>query len=209
VCAFSFFPPFFFVSCRLCDSLRGSGMKRNWLSLSKAFLRDLQRPVYTLVSVLSLCPSFACFPSFIGFTQPRLFSPREADELRSNGHRCPPLPSVTFALERFSHWPFHVRLRSNPLITGETNMSMPHRGGKVAMAVALSTELPADGIEHLIVADIAPSNAALSTEFQAYVEAMNKIEQSKVSSRREAQDILASYEPVSRHRQQTPSVSGI
>jgi len=63
------------------------------------------------------------------------------------------------------------------------------------MAVALSAELPADTIEHLIVADIAPSNAALSTEFQAYIDAMNKIEQSEVSSRREAQDILASYEP--------------
>jgi hypothetical protein len=78
---------------------------------------------------------------------------------------------------------------------------MPYRGGKVAMAVALSTELPDDAIEHLIVADIAPSNATLSTQFQGYIEAMNKIEQSKVSSRREAQDILAPYESVSRHQQ--------
>jgi hypothetical protein len=75
---------------------------------------------------------------------------------------------------------------------------MLHRGGKVAMAVALSAELPADAIEHLIVADIAPSNTALSTEFQGYVEGMKKIECSEVSSRREAQDILASYESVSR-----------
>lgn len=75
---------------------------------------------------------------------------------------------------------------------------MLHRGGKVAMAVALSTELPADTIEHLIVADIAPSNAELSTQFQGYIDAMNKVGQSKVSSRREAQDILAPYEPVSR-----------
>jgi hypothetical protein len=29
-------------------------MKRNWLSLSKAFHRDLQRPVYTLVRVALL-----------------------------------------------------------------------------------------------------------------------------------------------------------
>jgi pimeloyl-ACP methyl ester carboxylesterase len=72
------------------------------------------------------------------------------------------------------------------------------RGGKVAMTVALSPGLPADAIENLIVADIAPSNAMLSTEFQGYVEAMNKIEQSKVNSRREAQDILAPYEPVRR-----------
>ena len=76
---------------------------------------------------------------------------------------------------------------------------MLQRGGKVAMAVALSAELPADAIEHLIMADIAPSNAALSTEFQSYIEAMKKIERSGVSSRREAQDILAPYESVS-HR---------
>jgi hypothetical protein len=67
------------------------------------------------------------------------------------------------------------------------------------MAVALSAELPADAIEHLIVVDITPSNAALSTDFQGYVEAMKKIERSEVSSRRDAQDILAPYESVSRH----------
>jgi len=64
------------------------------------------------------------------------------------------------------------------------------------MAVALSPELPADAIEHLIVADIAPSSASLSTEFQGYIDAMNKIEQSNVKSRREAHDILLPYEPV-------------
>ena len=64
------------------------------------------------------------------------------------------------------------------------------------MAVALSPALPAGAVEHLIVADIAPSTAFLSPEFQGYIEAMNKIEKSRVSSRREAQDILAPYEPV-------------
>ena len=65
------------------------------------------------------------------------------------------------------------------------------------MTVALSPVLPADTIQNLIVADIAPSNASqVSPEFQRYIEAMNKIEQSRVSSRREAQDILAPYEPV-------------
>ena len=66
------------------------------------------------------------------------------------------------------------------------------------MTVALSPVLPAGTIEHLIVADITPSSASIiSSEFQSYIEAMNKIEKSKVSSRREAQDILAPYEPVS------------
>jgi len=86
---------------------------------------------------------------------------------------------------------------SNSLSENKSKVSNLHRGGKVAMAVALSTGLPADAIEHLIVADIAPSNAALSTEFQGYVEAMKKIERSEVSSRREAQDLLALYESVS------------
>ena len=76
------------------------------------------------------------------------------------------------------------------------------------MAVALSAELPDDAIEHLIVADIAPSSASLSTEFQGYVEAMNKIEQSKVNSRREAQDILEPYEHVS-HQHRATFISGI
>jgi hypothetical protein len=47
------------------SSQYGSGMKRNWSSLSKAFLRDLQRPVYALVGImfLSLCRAYKCFPS--------------------------------------------------------------------------------------------------------------------------------------------------
>ena len=65
------------------------------------------------------------------------------------------------------------------------------------MAVALSPVLPAGAVEHLIVADIAPSSTVLSPEFQSYIEAMSKIEKSRVSSRQEAQDILASFEPVS------------
>ncbi|KAI0688418.1 alpha/beta-hydrolase [Cytidiella melzeri] len=67
-------------------------------------------------------------------------------------------------------------------------------GGKVAMSVALDSELPHDLLAHLLVADIAPSKGALSPEFQRYVEAMKKIEDSKVSTRKEAQDIMTPYE---------------
>jgi hypothetical protein len=70
------------------------------------------------------------------------------------------------------------------------------RGGKVAMAVALSPDLPSGLLHDLIVADIAPSRASLSSEFQGYVKAMNEIEAAKVSTRPEAQDILKRYEPV-------------
>lgn len=65
------------------------------------------------------------------------------------------------------------------------------------MSVALSPELPKGLLTHLIVADIAPSKGALSPEFQSYVEAMKKIEESHVTTRQEAQKILAPYEPVS------------
>lgn len=64
------------------------------------------------------------------------------------------------------------------------------------MSVALNPELPSNLLKHLIVADIAPSRGAMSSEFQGYVEAMKKIEQSQVTSRQEAQKILAPYESV-------------
>ena len=64
------------------------------------------------------------------------------------------------------------------------------------MTVTLSPDLPEGLISHLIVADIAPSRGALSPEFQGYVEAMKKIEDSHVTSRQEAQHILTPYEPV-------------
>ncbi|KAI0247030.1 Alpha/Beta hydrolase protein [Lactifluus subvellereus] len=133
-------------------------MKRNWLSLSKAFLRDLQRPVYAL-------------------------------DLRNHGSspHAKPMNYEAMATDILHFLQSHSL--SNVSLLGHS------MGGKVAMAVVLSPELPADAIEHLIVADITPSSVALSTEFQGYIEAMNKIEQSGVNSRREAQDILASYEP--------------
>ena len=65
------------------------------------------------------------------------------------------------------------------------------------MAVALSLDLPQSLLSNLIVADMAPSRGPLSPEFRSYIEAMKKIEDSKVTSRREAQQILSSYEPVS------------
>lgn len=63
------------------------------------------------------------------------------------------------------------------------------------MSVALSPECPRD-LRHLVVADIAPAKGALSREFSGYVEALKKIEASRVTSRREAQDILLPYEQV-------------
>jgi hypothetical protein len=64
------------------------------------------------------------------------------------------------------------------------------------MSVALDPDLPYDLLSHLIIADIAPSTGALSAEFTGYIEAMKKIEDSGVTTRKEAQDILTPYESV-------------
>jgi hypothetical protein len=79
-------------------------------------------------------------------------------------------------------------------------MRIVSRGGKVAMAFALNLDLPRDMLSNLIVVDIAPSKGELSSEFTGYVEGMKKIEASKVSSRKEAQDILTEYEKVRSYR---------
>ena len=65
------------------------------------------------------------------------------------------------------------------------------------MAVALSPELPLHALSNLILVDIAPSRAsALSDEFAGYFEGMQKIEDSQVTTRQDAQNILAQYEKV-------------
>jgi hypothetical protein len=72
----------------------------------------------------------------------------------------------------------------------------PTRGGKVAMTVALDSSLPESTLSKLIVVDIAPSKGTLSNEFREYVSAMKKIEAAKVSSRKEALEILQEFEKV-------------
>jgi len=62
------------------------------------------------------------------------------------------------------------------------------------MTVALNPDTPQDLLSHLIVADIAPSKGALSREFDGYIQALKKIHESRVQSRREAQKILEPYE---------------
>lgn len=64
------------------------------------------------------------------------------------------------------------------------------------MSFALNPDLPQNLLSNLIVADIAPSRGDLSPEFMGYVDGMRKIESSKVSSRKEAQEILSEYEKV-------------
>ncbi|KAL4248699.1 AB hydrolase superfamily protein [Abortiporus biennis] len=118
------------------------GTKRNWQSLSKAFVRDLNRPIYAL-------------------------------DLRNHGSspHAEPMNYSSMA-EDVLEWCWKMSL---------TNISLlgHSMGGKVAMAVALSPDMPEDLLSHLIVADIAPSRGTLSPEFQG----------------KEAQHILSEYEP--------------
>jgi hypothetical protein len=64
------------------------------------------------------------------------------------------------------------------------------------MTFALSPELPPDMLANLIVADMTPAKGDLSSEFRGYIEGMKKIEESKVLTRNDAQNIIAQYEKV-------------
>jgi hypothetical protein len=64
------------------------------------------------------------------------------------------------------------------------------------MSVALDPSLPASTLEKLIVVDIAPTNGEISNEFKGYISAMQKIEAAKLSSRKQALEILNEYETV-------------
>jgi hypothetical protein len=68
-----------------------------------------------------------------------------------------------------------------------------HRGGKVAMAQALSEP---DSISKLIVIDITPARAGISSDFVKYVDAMREVQNANVSSKKEGDKILQPYEEV-------------
>ncbi|KAJ7893442.1 alpha/beta-hydrolase [Mycena olivaceomarginata] len=67
-------------------------------------------------------------------------------------------------------------------------------GGKVAMTVALDSSLPESALSNLVVVDIAPARGTLSQEFRDYIAAMKRIEAAKISTRKEALEILNEYE---------------
>lgn len=68
------------------------------------------------------------------------------------------------------------------------------------MAAALSPDLPPDTLSKLIVVDISPARGPMSDEFRTYLRAMKEIEHKRVKSRKEADDVLQAYEPVSSFR---------
>ncbi|KAG6909299.1 hypothetical protein DXG01_001243 [Tephrocybe rancida] len=73
-------------------------------------------------------------------------------------------------------------------------------GGKAAMSAALHPSLsePANArvLSKLIVVDVAPTRMKLSPEFKGYIEAMQKVENLKLRTRKEALVALEDYEPL-------------
>jgi hypothetical protein len=67
------------------------------------------------------------------------------------------------------------------------------------MSVALHPSLEAHNshlLSNLIIADVSPTRAELSGEFKEYIKAMKEIEAKKLTTRKEALDVLQTYESV-------------
>lgn len=73
------------------------------------------------------------------------------------------------------------------------------RGGKVAMALALSnSQKPTTPLSHLVVVDIAPVNDALSPDFVRYITAMESVNDMPhtIKTHDDADKVLKGYEEV-------------
>lgn len=68
-------------------------------------------------------------------------------------------------------------------------------GGKAVQSMALSKSLPSEYLHSLISIDMTPARGPLSNEFAQYVDAMVKFEESKSTSRQDADAILQQIEP--------------
>ncbi|KAF5368895.1 hypothetical protein D9758_002971 [Tetrapyrgos nigripes] len=133
------------------------GSKQNWSSLSKAFSKDLNKPVYAL-------------------------------DLRNHGRSPHALP-MTYSQMAADVLHF---IQKNDLT--EISLLGHSMGGKVVMSLALNPNLPSSILSNLIVADIAPSRGELSDEFMSYIHAMKKIESMKLTTRKEATEVLQQFE---------------
>ncbi|KAH7325315.1 alpha beta-hydrolase [Rhizoctonia solani] len=67
-------------------------------------------------------------------------------------------------------------------------------GGKVVMAFALNPSLPKDMLSRLVVVDISPAVGPISPEFRRYIDAMKEIDEAKVKTKKEGEEILKKYE---------------
>ncbi|KAM6504088.1 Alpha/Beta hydrolase fold [Amanita muscaria] len=159
------------------------GSKRNWTSLTKAFVSNLQRPIYALDLRNHGSSPHAAPMTYEHMATDVLhfFKKHKLQDVCLLGH------SMSVQIAHLSPLP-HALL---------VDCGSPLRGGKVAMSVALnqnSTSDNEDAISSLIVADIAPIRATLSQDFVEYIHIMSKIEQMGLKTRSEAGKVLEEYE---------------
>ena len=81
------------------------------------------------------------------------------------------------------------------------NLPLTRRGGKVAMALALSDQPDhADRLARLVSVDMAPNRGKISDEFASYIDAFRAVQQAidagEVSSKSDADKVLERWEPV-------------
>ncbi|KAF8526238.1 Alpha/Beta hydrolase protein [Hysterangium stoloniferum] len=150
----------------ICHGLFGS--KQNWRSLSKILASRLDSDVYALASSLLL---------------------KAMDDLRNHG-TSPHVGAMDYATMASDVLYFCDKHNLSSISLLGHSM-----GGKVAMAFALSPQLPPGMLSRLIVADITPSKGALSQDFRNYTDVMMKIEASNIHSRKEANEMLQEVEP--------------
>ncbi|KAF9028224.1 Alpha/Beta hydrolase protein [Rhodocollybia butyracea] len=136
------------------------GFKRNWNSLSKAFSRALNCPVYAV-------------------------------DMRNHGTSPHARPMD------YSHMAADVLQFIQKLGLSEISLLGHSMGGKAVMTLALDADLPSDLLKNVIVADIAPVKGRVSKATIAYLDAMKRIEELKLSgstARKEADGVLTEVE---------------
>ncbi|CAE7175971.1 unnamed protein product [Rhizoctonia solani] len=67
-------------------------------------------------------------------------------------------------------------------------------GGKVVMSFALNPSLPEGMLSRLVVVDVSPAVGPISPEFRRYIHAMKEIDDAKVKTKKEGEEILKKYE---------------
>ncbi|KAJ1300080.1 hypothetical protein OPQ81_002562 [Rhizoctonia solani] len=133
------------------------GSKQNWRSLSKAFARNLGRPVYTV-------------------------------DLRNHGD------SPHSAVMDYSAMASDILQFCQSKSLSDISLVGHSLGGKVVMAFALNPLLPKDMLSRLVVVDISPAVGPISPEFRRYIDAMKEIDDAKVMTKKQGEEILKKYE---------------
>ncbi|EWC45126.1 hypothetical protein DRE_06265 [Drechslerella stenobrocha 248] len=164
------------------------GSKANNRGISKAFAKELNRCVYALD-----LRNHGDSPHAQSHTYPAMAEDVEQfirDHALENptliGHSMYTAPTLTGKKERKEQ-------PANQFVHSHT-----HRGAKVAMSVALRSP---SLLQDIVVVDNAPVSAQLGRQFGLYAQAMARIEATPIVNAKEADDILAAYEPVVEIRQ--------